>query len=312
VSQCGADGDSCCTTIEVPGGTYYRNYYVAQIDGGLAESDPATVSDFRMDKYLVTVGRFRAFVNALFPSDGGPGWTPPPGSGIHTQLNAGQGLLDVGGDGGGTIYEPGWSSSDDGKLTPIPSGSGVGVCEPFATWTDSPGGNESLPINCVTWYEAYGFCIWDGGFLPSEGEWGYVAAGGSEQRAYPWGSVDAGGSSLYAIYGCYYPSDGGPQAGTPLGCSGFQNIAPVGMASLGAGRWRHLDLAGEEYEWTLDWYADLFVDPCTDCVNLQAPQYGRVFRGASFHDFSLLATNRNYQAPASRLNGFGIRCARAP
>jgi formylglycine-generating enzyme required for sulfatase activity len=38
--------------------------------------------------------------------------------------------------------------------------------------TSSAGSKENLPINCVNWWESYAFCIWDGGFLPSEAEWG--------------------------------------------------------------------------------------------------------------------------------------------
>ena len=92
-----------------------------------------------------------------------------------------------------------------------------------ATWTaSSTGGQENLPINCVNWYEAYAFCIWDGGFLPSEAEWEYAAAGGSEQRQYPWGTTAPGTMNQYAIYGSYY-------TGNSTG------LAPVGTAAAGRG-----------------------------------------------------------------------------
>jgi sulfatase modifying factor 1 len=111
------------------------------------------------------------------------------------------------------------------------------------------GSRENLPIHCENWWEAYAFCIWDGGFLPSAAEWEYVAVGGSEQGEYPWGSVDPGVANQYAIYGddglCYYPTLGP--------CTGLTNIAPVGTTKLGAGRWGQLDLAGNVEEWTSDW-----------------------------------------------------------
>jgi hypothetical protein len=61
----------------------------------------------------------------------------------------------------------------------------------WQTWSDSPGtpSAESHPMNCINWYEANAFCIWDGGRLPSEAEWNYTAAGGSQQRQYPWGAT---------------------------------------------------------------------------------------------------------------------------
>ncbi len=57
--------------------------------GYTSQAYPATVSDFRLDKYEITVGRFRKFVAAW---DGG--WRPAQGDGKHTHLNGGQGLLD--------------------------------------------------------------------------------------------------------------------------------------------------------------------------------------------------------------------------
>ena len=52
----------------------------------------------------------------------------------------------------------------------------------YQTWTAN---NDNLPMNCITWFEAFAFCIWDGGRLPTELEWNYAAAGGSSQNVYP-------------------------------------------------------------------------------------------------------------------------------
>jgi len=313
MTNCGACSESCCTSLEVTGGTYYRTYdHVSNIgygilaaDGGpTAEADPATVSGFRLDKYLVTVGRFRQFVTAW---DGGAGYTPPAGSGKDTQLNGGLGLANSGSAG---TYETGWVASDDSNIAPTSSNLNCGVALGDSTWTDTASTQEMLPINCVNWYEAYAFCIWDGGFLPSEAEWGYAAAGGSQQRLYPWGSAEPGTKSQYAIYNCNYP-DG---ADSTSACMGVANIAPVGTATLGGGLWGQLDLAGEVWEWTLDYYAS-FVDPCSDCAYLSEESEGRVCRGCDYLDDAdglLSPPSPGSDPPAQRSGGMGFRCARAP
>lgn len=158
------------------------------------------------------------------------------------------------------------------------------------TWTDAVGANESLPINCITWTEANAFCAWDGGRLPTEAEWNYAAAGGSEQREYPWGS---------APYDDAHANTGNA-------------LAVVGSRPMGDGRWGHADLSGNVAEWTLDWYADPYVNPCVDCANT-TPGVARVYRGGGVGTMGtvpLTASSRRSAAPTNRSPAIGVRCAR--
>ena len=316
LTNCGAGSESCCTSLVVTGGAYFRTY--ANVDSTpTGEANPATVSSFRLDKYLVTVGRFRQFVAAW---NNGAGCLPSAGSGKHTHLNGGQGLVNAGDD-AGVAYETGWVASDDSNVAPTNTNLACGDLlggPQYDTWTNTATTQENLPINCVNWYEAYAFCIWDGGFLPSEAEWEYAAAGGSQQREYPWGPMTPGTNNQYAIYGCYYPS-ASPEASADLTCAGATNIAPVGTATSGAGLWGQLDLAGEVVEWNLDWFTS-YVDPCSDCAYLTAVSYQvvqlprRVARGGYFNYNSsgLLPPDLNEAPPASRGFAGGFRCARTP
>jgi formylglycine-generating enzyme required for sulfatase activity len=247
-----------------------------------------------MDKYLVTVGRFREFVTAW---NGGMGYTPPASSGKHTHLNGGNGLASTAGG-----YEPGWLVSDNGNI--IPTNGNLACDATYATWTNDAGANETRPINCVSWWEAYAFCIWDGGFLPSEAEWEYAAAAGGQEREYPWGAAGPGVASQYAIYDCDYPR--GP--GT---CASKASIAPVGTATLGASLWGQLDLAGDLWEWNLDWYAPYA--PCTDCVDVSASTV-RMIRGGYFGSLAsdLLPPFRGAITATKRNLNLGFRCSRTP
>jgi formylglycine-generating enzyme required for sulfatase activity len=296
-TNCGA-GESCCTSLVVTGGTYNR-VYTNDGNGATGLANPATVSTFHLDKYDVTVGRFRAFVSAW-----NAGYVPSAGAGKHSHLNDGQGLRNSAAAG---TYEPGWVASDDANVTPTNASLACSPTSDEATWTNSPGSNENLPINCVGWYEAYAFCIWDGGFLPSEAEWEYAVAGGSQLREYAWGTAAPGTANRYAIYNSYYPN--GTTQLLALG-----NIAPVGTATLGEGLWGQLDLLGEMYQWTLDAYV-AYVDPCNDCAWLTAdPTYTRVRRGGAFGfpGTELSPTLRHDFGPLKGDPNLGFRCARAP
>jgi formylglycine-generating enzyme len=328
MTNCGPSRESCCTSLEIPGGTFYRTYdfinydgdggFTLAADGGpTGEADPATISTFRLDKYDVTVGRFRQFVGAWNGGsglEGGAGYEPEAGSGKHSYLNGGLGLLSSSSElpeAGPVTYETGWATYYDSYIAPTSANLACGLLfgtTPYGTWTPLAGSQENLPIACVNWYEAYAFCIWDGGFLPSEAEWEYAAAGGSEQRLYPWGSAAPGTANQYAIYGCYYPSESSDASVST--CTGTSNVAPVGTAPLGGGRWGQLDLAGNMAQLNLDFYFR-YVDPCIDCSSLTVGHYP-VARGGTFinNTWFLLSAYRGYAG--LRDPAIGFRCARSP
>jgi formylglycine-generating enzyme len=296
--DCGSASESCCTSPTVQGGTFFRTY-TNDGSGPTGESDPATVGTFRLDKYLVTVGRFREFVNAW---NGGAGYTPSPGSGKHTHLNGGQGLAVGPNVDAGQTYEQGWLAAYDSSVAPTDNNLACG-----GAWASTPGSQENLPLSCMSWYEAYAFCIWDGGFLPSDAELEYAAVGGSDQREYPWGIAAPGTDNQYAIYECYYPGCGTPNF----------SAAPVGTASLGAGKWGQLDLAGELFAFDLD--SPGFSDPCMDCYTPPTTVAQQDCRSIAY-DSNIAAGSMTTLNPwamhnlgaDNRQSYLGFRCARVP
>jgi formylglycine-generating enzyme required for sulfatase activity len=291
MSDCGPNGDSCCASLPVQGGGFDRSYDGLSA-GFTSNAYPASVSTFRLDRFEVTVGRFRQFVTAVTS-----GWLPAPGSGKHSHANGGLGLVDVGADAG--AYETGWDATWDSNLPASAGAWNTGLAG--GTWTATARSDEALPITEVNWYEAYAFCIWDHGFLPSESEWNYAAGGGSQQRAYPWSPAYPPGSTAFDCTNANYVS-------CPAGAA-----RTVGSESpAGDGRWGQSDLAGNVWEWNLDWLAD-YATPCADCANL-AQGSARVDRGGSFMSSpsALLVSNRGSYAPAGGTELVGVRCARSP
>lgn len=118
------------------------------------------------------------------------------------------------------------------------------------TWTDTPAGNEHRPMNCVSWYEAMAFCVWDGGYLPTEAEWNYAAAGGDQQRVYPWSSPAGSLTPVDGSHASYW--DGTNCVGDGAAGCAVTDLVAVGTKPLGDGRCGQSDLAGNVAEWVLD------------------------------------------------------------
>jgi formylglycine-generating enzyme required for sulfatase activity len=286
--SCGPDRENdCCASSLIPASSL----------GPFARSNdpdyPATVSDFRLDDYELTVGRFRVFASAY-----ADGWRPSDGSGKNSNNPD-----DSGWDGATWSEFLPASTVDEGDR-------GVACDDTYQTWTASPGDNEARPQNCLTWYLAYAFCIWDGGRLPTEAEWNYAAAGGGDAagwRQYPWSdpsssvAIDVTNASYFST-DCF--GDGEP------GC-GLDDILVVGSKPAGDGRFGQADLAGNVCEWVQDANAD-YPMPCADCSNLLSGDVDRICRGGGFDtDASfLLSSDRRGRSPLHRLVSMGARCAR--
>lgn len=269
-------GGSCCESPLVPGGTF---------DQGEPDAFQSTVSSFRLDKYEVTVGRFRKFVAAY---DAWRVSNPASGAGAHPGISG-----------------SGWNTAWNGSL---PASASVltsrGKCNStYQTWVDGSG-NETLPMNCVDWYTAFAFCIWDGGRPPTEAEWEYAAAGGNQDRLYPWGNTAP--TSSYAVYDCLGD-------GSAAGSCAFADILAVGSKLAGQGLYGHRDLAGSMREWTLDWDNTYPTSASNNYAQIQFGLY-RVVRGGFWSTASsyLAAANRRNDDPPIAVHYNGVRCARTP
>jgi sulfatase modifying factor 1 len=291
LDNCGTAGVSCAQTLAVPGGTYG-----VRIDA----LTPATVSPYRLDKFKVTVGRFRKFVGEWLA-----GWRPADGAGKHLHVHGGRGLART--EGG---YEAGWQSAWNGWV-----GAASQASQPLATidaatwntslacvgaagssdvaWTATAGAREAWPVNCVTWYEAQAFCIWDGGFLPSEIEWDFAAIGGTEGRRFPWGTDPV--STTRALYG-------------------VTQLEPVGQKPAGDGRWGHSDLLGALSEFVYDVRVTQYASNCTDCahdsVNGERTTRGTDYRSSAVTVGFVSSVGRSGVYVGQRGPNVGFRCAR--
>jgi formylglycine-generating enzyme required for sulfatase activity len=252
---------------------------------------PATVSSFALDTFEVTIGRFRKFVDTY----SGP---PAVGMGTHPKI-------------AGTGWGANWSQHMPANGAEFREEMGYCNASPLRRWSAVAGVDESKPIGCVTWYEAFAFCAWDGGRLPTEAEWEYAAAGGDENRLFPWGSAPL--TVSLASYGCLF--DG------TAGCA-WSDLPMVGSTPAGNGRWGHRDLAGSLEEWTYDvydfgsWYQGGGAT-CTDCANSGVPSSGfNVRRGGSAlqedDGSTTRAAARTGYRPQFGYYGLGFRCARTP
>jgi len=180
----------------------------------------------------------------------------------------------------------------------------AGVCrrpDSERSWTRSSYYGSSqyadFPVIEVSWDDAVDYCTWAGRQLPSEAQW-EKAARGTDGRIYPWGN-QAPNTNLLNYF------------------NNLGDTTAVGSYPDGASPYGALDMAGNVWEWTADWYDGDYYSSRTTWRNPAGPSSGdgRVVRGGSwiqYYSRDVRAAYRYGDSPGSRVNYLGFRCRLSP
>jgi len=205
------------------------------------------------------------------------------------------------------------------RATGEEEGSGVVYTGSEWTWVDGanwqhpsgPGsdltGKEDHPVVQVNWDDAAAYCAWAGRQLPSEAQW-EKAARGEDGRLYPWGNADPTGNRLnFADINTNF--DWSDKAID----DGYEDTAPVGSFPAGVSPYGMLDMAGNVWEWTAEWYGINYYSSQTTWRNPVGPVSGdyRMVRGGSWYSntWYVRTAGRLWRTPDLRDNNLGFRCS---
>jgi len=188
---------------------------------------------------------------------------------------------------------------------------------PGACWNHPRGprssfkGRENHPVVHIAFEDAQEYADWAGCELPTEAEWEVAARGGLAHAAYTWGDDAEGQDARLANYWHgefpYLPE------------TGYGATKPVG--SFPPNGYGLYDMAGNVWEWTVDWYvATRAAGPCCaeDSYDPAQPQFKiprKVIKGGSFlcaDDYCLRyrPAARRPQMVDTGMSHIGFRCVK--
>ena len=250
-----------------------------------APAHPVTVSAFSIDRRQVTNSQFEAFVREtgyetvaerpLDPADfpGAPAVNLQPGSLVFTPTSGPVDLRHL------SLW---WTWT------------------PGASWRHPEGASSNLegrmehPVVHVAYEDAERYAAWAGKALPSEAQWELAARGGLDAARFTWGDEPEQG--VGKAMANYWHGDF-PWRADP----GYGRTTPVG--SFPENGYGLLDMAGNVWEWTSDWYSSAHPEPAEHacCVPVDP-------RGGT-EQSSLDQAQPQFRVPRRVIKGGSFLCA---
>ena len=197
-----------------------------------------SVDGFWMDQLPVTAADFRRFVREtghvtvaeLSPDpeqypDADPALLVP-GSLVFRKPPGPVGLDDV----------RNWWEYAPGAMWKRPGGKGTTI-----------NGRDRHPVTHVAYADAEAYATWARKELPTEAEWEVAARGGLDGAVFTWGDEhEPEGKPAANVWQGEFPWQN-------LKTDGYEGTSPVG--SFPPNGYGLFDMAGDVWEWTIDWYA---------------------------------------------------------
>jgi sulfatase modifying factor 1 len=172
---------------------------------------------------------------------------------------------------------------------------------PGADWRHPRGPESSLdgladhPVVHIALADAEAYCAWAGTALPTEAEWEYAARGGLDGAIFTWGNEERPDGRLMAnTWQGHFPWQNTKE-------DGYVSTSPVG--SFPANGYGLLDMAGNVWEWTADWYsATRPAEPRSACCVPANPRGGE-------REASINPHHSHFRIPRKVVKGGSHLCA---
>jgi formylglycine-generating enzyme len=143
---------------------------------------------------------------------------------------------------------------------------------PEADWRQPQGPGSSVkrrpdhPVVHVAWEDVEAYADWAGKEVATEAEWEFAARGGLEGATYAWGEeLTPDGHWMANTWQGEFPIRN-------TGEDGHTGTAPVG--SYPPNGYGLVDMIGNVWEWTSDWYAG-YAPPAHACCSIENPRGGQ-------------------------------------